>query len=298
MAIYSIRDLEKLTGIKAHTIRVWEQRYCLIQPERTKTNIRYYTDENLRELFNIALLNRNGYKISKLAQMTPEEIARKVSEISENSSSQNTQIDALTLAMIDLDEAKFEQVFSDYSWSHGFENAMVELIYPFLDKLNVLWLAQSVNPVHEKFISNLIERKVMCAIDKEPPGVGKDASSFLLYLPEGETQELTLLFIHYLLRRRKQKVVYLGQDISITDLKSAAQTVKPDYVFTILNEPLSKQSIQGYVDHASNAIGEGKLLLTGAQVFLNPIKTGEKAKTLNGLNETLHFLDSIEAKLI
>ncbi|MBK7937447.1 MAG: MerR family transcriptional regulator [Lewinellaceae bacterium] len=111
MAIYSIRDLEKLTGIKAHTIRIWEQRYGLVVPARTDTNIRYYTDENLRLLFNVALLNRNGYKISKLAKMTPEEIAERVADISENSGSQNTQIDALTLAMIDLDEATFDRIF-------------------------------------------------------------------------------------------------------------------------------------------------------------------------------------------
>ena len=110
MAIYSIKDLEKLTGIKAHTIRIWEQRYGLITPARTDTNIRYYTDENLRLLFNIALLNRNGLKISKLAQMTPEEIASKGGAIAENNTNPNAQIDALTLGMIDLSEAAFEHV--------------------------------------------------------------------------------------------------------------------------------------------------------------------------------------------
>jgi DNA-binding transcriptional MerR regulator len=294
MAIYSIRDLEKLTGIKAHTIRIWEQRYRLIEPDRTETNIRYYTDDNLRELFNIALLNRNGYKISKLAQMSPEEINLKVAEIAENSSSQNTQIDALTLAMIDLDEAKFEQVFSDFIWEHGFEKAMLELIYPFLDKLNVLWLAQSVNPVHEKFISNLIQRKLMCAIDKEPADPAKDASTFLLYLPEGENQEITLLFIHYLLRTHKQKAVYLGADISLAYLKSAVQTLNPDFVFTILNEPLSRQSIQGYVDHAASIVDEGTLLLTGAQLFFNQVKTGSNTRVLSGLPDTLTFLDKLQ----
>jgi DNA-binding transcriptional MerR regulator len=120
MAIYSIRDLEKLTGIKAHTIRIWEQRYGLVTPARTDTNIRYYTDENLRLLFNIALLNRNGLKISKLAQMSSEEIAAKGAAIAQNNPNPNSQIDALTLGMIDLSEEAFERVFVEYVSTHGF----------------------------------------------------------------------------------------------------------------------------------------------------------------------------------
>ena len=298
MAIYSIRDLEKLTGIKAHTIRIWEQRYRLIEPARTNTNIRYYTDDNLRHLFNIALLNRHGYKISKLAKMRPEEIADRVSDISANNDSQNTQIDALTLAMIDLDEIQFDQIFSTYTWEHGFERAMLELVYPFLDKLNVLWLAQSVSPAHEKFISNLIRRKLMCAIDKEPFELARDASTLLLYLPEGETQELTLLFLHYLLRNRRQKVVYLGANTSLSDLRDACQPLQPDFVYTILHEPFGRQTVQAYVDQAADRIGRATLLLSGPQIFMNPVKLPANARVLNGLGDTLQFLDAIQLRKI
>ena len=159
MAIYSIRDLEKLTGIKAHTIRIWEQRYGLITPARTETNIRYYTDENLRHLFNIALLNRNGLKISKLAQMSPDEIASQGAAIAQNNPNPNPQIDSLTLAMIDLNEAAFERVFLEYMGANGFERAMLELVYPFLDKLRLLWLTNSISPAHEKFVGQIIRRK-------------------------------------------------------------------------------------------------------------------------------------------
>ncbi|MCB0576627.1 MAG: MerR family transcriptional regulator, partial [Saprospiraceae bacterium] len=237
MAIYSIRDLEKLTGIKAHTIRIWEQRYGLVVPARTETNIRYYTDENLRLLFNIALLNRNGYKISKLAQMSDNEIAERVADIAENNGSQNAQIDALTLAMIDLDEATFDRIFSTYTWENGFERTMVELVYPFLDKLNVLWLTNSVSPAHEKFIGHLIRRKLMAAIDKESAEVPRDAATFVLYLPDDESQELTLLFMYYLLRSRHKRVIYLGHRVSLSDLEDACQPLRPDYVFTIIQEP-------------------------------------------------------------
>lgn len=296
MAIYSIRDLEKLTGIKAHTIRIWEQRYRLIAPARTDTNIRYYTDENLRSLFNIALLNRHGHKISKLAKMQPEEIALRVAEIAENNSSQNTQIDALTLAMIDLDEQTFDRIFSTYSWEHGFERTMLELIYPFLDKLNVLWLTNSVSPAHEKFIGNLIRRKLMCAIDKEVIDPTRDSETFILYLPEGETQELTLLFLHYLLRNRHQKVVYLGSNTSISDLRDASQPLRPGYVLTILQEPLPRQSIQTYIDQAASAAQGGQLLLTGAQLFVNHVQLPPNATVLNGLPDTLQFLDNLKIR--
>ena len=293
MAIYSIRDLEKLTGIKAHTIRIWERRYRLIAPARTETNIRYYTDENLRHLFNIALLNRYGYKISKLAKMLPEEIAARVADIAESNGSSNTQVDALTLSMIDLDEAAFDRVFSAYAWEHGFEQTMLQLVYPFLDKLNILWLTHSVSPAHENFITHLIRRKLMCAIDKEGVEVQQPGTKFLLYLPEGESQELTLLFMHYLLRSRHQKVVYLGPDTSLNDLRDASQPFQPDYVFTILQEPPARQSLQQYIDNAAEAIGNGQLLLSGTQLYMNNVVFPANARRLDGLPDTLRFLNAL-----
>lgn len=294
MAIYSIRDLEKLTGIKAHTLRIWEQRYGLVTPARTDTNIRYYTDENLRHLFNIALLNRNGLKISKLAQMTPEEIAAKGAAIAQNNPNPNSQIDALTLAMIDLNESAFEQVFIEYVGSHGFENAMLELVYPFLDKLRLLWLTNSISPAHEKFVGQIIRRKLMCAIDQ---AISKsDTPVFLVYSPEGEMQELTLLFIQYLLRSRGMRVAYLGANVTISDLKDATHALKPDYVFTILQEPLPRHPIQAYVENVVQAIGDCDLLLTGQQFFVGQVKMPPNATVLNGLPGTLQFLDSLKVK--
>ncbi len=294
MAIYSIRDLEKLTGIKAHTIRIWEQRYGLVTPARTDTNIRYYTDENLRLLFNIALLNRNGMKISKLAQMSQEEIAAKGAAIAQNNPNPNSQIDALTFAMIDINEAAFEQVFVEYVGQHGFERAMLELVYPFLDKLRLLWLTNSISPAHEKFVGQIIRRKLMCAVDNASPRV--DTPVFLLYSPESDMQELTLLFIQYLLRSRGMRVVYLGANVSIGDLRDACHSLKPEYVFTILQEPLPRQPIQSYVDSVVQAINGCELLLTGQQFFLGPVKLPSNAKLLNGLPGTLEFLDNLKVK--
>jgi DNA-binding transcriptional MerR regulator len=268
----------------------------MVKPARTDTNIRYYTDENLRLLFNIALLNRHGYKISKLAKMTPEDISARVADIAENNGSQNAQIDALTLAMIDLDEATFDRIFSTYAMENGFERTMVELVYPFLEKLNVLWLTNSVSPAHEKFIGHLIRRKLMCAIDSEPAETSREAATFLLYLPDDESQELTLLFMHYLLCNRHQRVVYLGHRISLSDLEDASQPLRPDYVFTILQEPIPRQPIQGYLDAAAQVVNPSQLLLTGAQLYVNPVKLPSNARVLNGLHDTIQFLDNLLLK--
>jgi hypothetical protein len=225
--------------------------------------------------------------------MTPEDIAARVADISQNNGSQNAQIDALTLAMIDLDEATFDRIFSAYTIENGFERTMVELVYPFLDKLNVLWLTNSVSPAHEKFIGHLIRRKLMVAIDNEPAATSREAATFLLYLPDDESQELTLLFMHYLLRSRKQRVVYLGHKISLSDLEDAVQPLRPEYVFTILQEPIPRQPIQGYLDAAAQVTNPSQLLLTGAQLFVNPVKLPANARVLNGLQDTIQFLDNL-----
>jgi DNA-binding transcriptional MerR regulator len=295
MAIYSIRDLEKLTGIKKHTIRIWEQRYGLITPHRTSTNIRYYTDNELRRLFNIALLNRNGFKISKLAQIGHEEIAHLVAGIAERNENADTQIDALTLAMLNLDEHSFEHIFATSVSDHGFEQTMAILIYPLLENLKALWITRSINPVHEKFITHLIRRKVLRAIDEIEPPDRRDNIIFFLYLPDGEMQELTLLFINYLLRKRDFQVIYLGSETSISDIRDACGAAPPGYVFSIIESPLPRQSIQNYVDNAAAAVGNNQLLLTGSQVFLHPLKLPENVTLLNGLPDTLALLDQIRS---
>lgn len=298
MAIYSIRDLEKLTGIKKHTIRIWEQRYRIISPRRTDTNIRYYTDEDLRLLFNVALLNRNGYKISKLAKMQPQEIASVVSNISEQNNSQSGQIDTLTLAMLNLDEATFERIFHNHTHEFGFESTMAELIYPLLENLKALWITRSVSPAHEKFISHLIRRKLQRAIDECELNTSRDAQIFFLYLPEGEAQELTLLFMHYLLRSRHHRVVYLGSGTSLSDLRDACGALRPDYVFTILDGPLARQSVQQYLDNAGQTVAGSQLLITGAQLFLNPVRMPDNARVLNGLPDTLAFLSTLKRSTV
>lgn len=296
VAVYSIKDLEKLSGIKAHTIRAWEQRYGIIQPQRTRTNIRYYQDEDLKYLLNIALLNKNGIKISKIARMTRAEVAEKVSAISEINFEYGTQLDALTLSMIEMDEYKFDRIVSTNIQQIGFERTVLELIYPFLDKLSVLWLTGSINPVQENFISYLIRQKVVVAIDREPLATGQNGRKFLLFLPEGERQELSLLFMHYLLKRRRNQVIYLGQEISITDLRDAYAIHRPDFIYTMITETFAKEPVQQYVDRISEAFPESTILLSGYQMAVQPVILPGNVEVLKSLGETLHFVDRINSK--
>lgn len=294
MAVYSIKDLEKLTGIKAHTIRIWEQRYQLICPNRTKTNIRYYDDVALKLLLNIALLNKNGVKISKIATMTKEEISEQVRSISEIDFDYDSQLDALTIAIIEMDEYKFDRILSTNIEQIGFERTMLNMIYPFLERLSLLWLTGSISPVQEHFMGHLLRQKVIVAIDKEPLVSGRDIKKFVIYLPEGERQELSLLFMHYLLKVRGHQVIYLGQEVSLDDLRDVCCIHKPDYVFTMLNEPLLKLSVQQYVDRLATDFCNAHILLSGYQVVMKNIDLKTNVTILQSLDDTIDYIENIK----
>lgn len=296
MAVYSIKDLEKLTGIKAHTIRIWEQRYGLIEPKRTKTNIRYYCDADLKRLINIALLNRQGVKISKIATLSLVEIERQASAISECDLEYDTQLDTLTIAMIEMDEYKFDHILTTNIEKMGFERAMLTVIYPFLERLSLLWLTGSVSPVQEYFMSNLLRQKVIAAIDKEPlvSSQEKDAKKFMIYLPEGERQELSLLFMYFLLKSRRHQVIYLGCDVSSDDLRDAYNIRKPDYIFTLINEPFVKISISQYINKLSEQFTDCQILLSGYQVISRDLHLLTNVTVCQSLDETIQFIDDIQ----
>ena len=296
VTVYSIKDLEKLCGIKAHTLRIWEQRYSIVVPQRTKTNIRYYQDSDLKKLLNISLLNKNGIKISKIAKMKEEEIMAKVAEISEVSFEYNTQLDALTISMIEMDEYKFDKIVSSNIEKIGFERTMLEIIHPFLDKLSVLWLTGSINPVQENFIGHLIRQKIITAIDSEPFSVGKNVKTFIVYLPEGENQELSLLLMHYLLKTRKNRVIYLGQNISIQDLENTCDIHKPDFIFTMITETYSNQPVQAYVDTLSENFPDSEIILSGYQVIAQNVASEKNVTILGSLQEVINFMDILKSR--
>ncbi len=291
MALYSIKDLEKLSGIKAHTLRIWEQRYSILNPKRTESNIRFYEDKDLKLLLNIALLNKNGYKISKIAQMDEDEIAASVAAISSIGADNPSQLDALTISMIEMDEYKFDKIVSTNIKQLGFERTIFQVLLPFLDKLSLLWLTGSIEPVQESFISNLIRQKIIFAIDNEAFVTGRNVKKYMIYTPPGERQELSILLFHYLLKARKQHVIYLGQDINLIDLKHAIRINKPDYLFTMITESFQSKSLREYIDDLSSLSQDLTVLLSGYQVVAQNIQSVGNVKVLKSLLESIEFLD-------
>lgn len=290
MVVYSIKDLEKLTGVKAHTIRIWEKRYNIIQPKRTDKNIRYYLDEDLKQILNIALLNRNGIKISKISNMGVEEIQRKVAEIADIDESFEGQLDSLTISLIDLDEEKFLKIFNKNIEERGFSSTMLEVIYPLLDKLAMMWITGSIKSIHEKFVSNLIKRKCIVHIDALSP---TRKETFLIYLPKGELNELSLLFLHFLISERGFKVINAGVDVDLEDLLEAKDIKEPEFLFTIVNDTLSGVQLEQYIGKINEFFNKTEVILSGIQLETMSPKFLDRIKVLKSSEDTMVYLDNL-----
>lgn len=265
MMRYSIKDLEQLTGIKAHTIRIWEKRYQLIAPERTSTNIRFYSDNDLKRLLNVSLLNRNGLKISNIVMMDNNEMNERIVEISESSHDYNNQIEQLIVSMIDLDEQRFERVLSTSIIKIGFDDTVVKVLYPFFEKIGILWQIGTIYPAQEHFVSNLIRQKLIIAIDGKSGIYKPDAKCFLMYLPANEWHELGLLFFSYLIRKNGLKVIYLGQSVPFEDLQEVCKKQPVDYLFTSITTPLTLKKYSEYLHQLSSSFPDKTTFITGYQ---------------------------------
>ncbi|MCS7018475.1 MAG: MerR family transcriptional regulator [Cytophagales bacterium] len=290
---YSIKDLENLTGIKAHTIRMWEQRYGILKPERTDTNIRLYSTSELKMMLNIALLNNHGIKISKIARMSHEEIRAKVMETIHKSGSYDNQINALTLAMIDLDEAQFEKIMATNILQYGFEKTMMNIIYPFLVKIGTLWTTDAINPAQEHFITNLIRQKIIVAIDGQFEARPYQ-KKFMLFLPEGELHEISLLFSYYIIKSRGHKVIYLGQSTPLSDLAQVYDIHKPDYLLTVITSVPPEDTVQAYVDALCKRFPQAHLLLSGYQVVGQDIQVSDNATIINQIRDLIEFVENLK----
>jgi DNA-binding transcriptional MerR regulator len=264
MAKYSIKELEHLSGIKAHTIRIWEKRHNLISPKRTDTNIRYYSDDDLKKIINVSLLNHQGVKISKLATMSLEEINQHILKMTESLTETSVYIDQLIVAMVDMEEERYEKILSTLFLRFGFERTITEVIYPFLEKIGVLWQTKNINPAQEHFISNLIRQKIIVAIDSLPM-VDKEARRMVLYLPENELHELGLLFCHYIARKAGFKTYYLGQHVPQEDLLTIVEIHKPSVVVGyITSSPYG--GVEAYLSKLQLKLPKIKFLVSGYQI--------------------------------
>lgn len=281
MGSYSIKELEKLSGIKAHTIRIWEKRYTIIRPGRTSTNIRLYSDDDLKKIINVSLLNNHGIKISRIASMSAKEIDQNVLTITSSKTSASVYIEQMVLAMVDLKEEHFEKILATLVHKFGFERTIIEAIYPFLEKIGILWQTRNITPAQEHFISNLIRQKIIAAIDTLPLASG-NKKKVLLFLPEHELHEIGLLFNYYLIKKAGLKAYYLGQNVPHEDLISIVNTHAPQILVTSIITPLSAGTL-AYLSGLSKQFPKQQILVSGIQASELPAKPLTNVRTFSNV---------------
>lgn len=289
---YSIKDLEHLSGIKAHTLRIWEQRYSIINPKRTDTNIRYYDNTDLKLILNISLLKDSGYKISEIAKMSPADMCNEINVLTEKTLQFPDQVQALTISMIDLDEDRFEKIMNTNILRFGFEETMINIIYPFLSRIGLLWQTGAINPAQEHFISNLIRQKIIVAIDAQIIKQRPNSKKFLLFLPDGELHEISLLFANYLIRCRGNRAIYLGQSLPFEDLRATFDVHVPDYLLTIVTSTPGQDDIQQYIYKLAHYFPNTRILITGFQVLSQELTIPDNITILKQLHELSSFVEN------
>ncbi|MDF2438819.1 MAG: MerR family transcriptional regulator [Bacteroidota bacterium] len=261
---FSIKDLEKLSGIKAHTLRIWEQRYGILNPERTDTNIRWYCNDKLKHLLNVTFLYEHGYKISKIALLSPGQVVEEVNKIVDKEENVCDQIRGLVLSMIELEEDRFETIISNNINNHGFTYTVEKVVYPFLSKIGVMWQTGSINPAQEHFISNLIRQKLISAIDTQKAPANENCKRFILFLPDGELHELSLLYFNYLLKSQGHRVIYLGQSVPLRDLKKVVEIREPEFLISVFTHISGEPD--SFIKELSETFHKTKIFLSGCQV--------------------------------
>jgi DNA-binding transcriptional MerR regulator len=247
MIRYSIKDLENYTEIKAHTIRIWEQRYNLLKPKRTDSNIRYYSHEDLKKILNINLLYLNGLKISKIAQLSSEEITAKAKKIvMENSVSGNKEVDQLLIAITSMDADEIRRLLSNYEEEFSLRELYTNVLIPLLVKMGELWQTNSISIAHEHHFSNILRDFYILKINNYVQEK-KNGKSVILFLPEHEDHELSLLYFQYLLKEAGFRCIYLGKNVPLKDLEASIKQVKPDILLTNLITRIKEKDIKKYL---------------------------------------------------
>ena len=262
MHSFTIKDLENLSGIKAHTIRIWEQRYSFLKPSRTGTNIRFYSNEELKRLLNVALLNKFGFKISHIDKMNEAEICDKILSLNQQEALQDRIVNTLIQNMVDLDIEAFEEELDDFIATKGIEKSISQIIFPFLEKIGILWLTNHINPGQEHLVTNVIRQKLIVGIESIKSNI-KINKSVLLFLPQTEYHELSLLFMNYMLKNKGVTTIYLGCSIPLKDVEYLVQLKKPDYIYTHLTSVGPKFNFEKFIATLSKNFPKTPVIISG-----------------------------------
>jgi DNA-binding transcriptional MerR regulator len=290
---FTIKDLENLSGIKAHTIRIWEQRYSFLKPQRTATNIRYYSNLELKMLLNISLLNKYGYKISHIDRMSNEELREKTLTLTSAEAQQERLINELIQHMIDVELEGFEKILDQHVQAKGIEKTITYIIFPFLERIGILWLTDHINPAQEHLITNIIRQKLIVGIDNAITPLSLKAK-MLLFLPENEHHEIGLLFLHYLLKSRGVKVIYLGASVPLKDLDYLVELKKPDYIYTHLTTVIKEFNFDKFINNLKQRFPQQQIIISGlmAQTFQKK-SVPSNFRFLKSFTEVSEFLGNL-----
>ena len=292
MSSYTIKDLEKISGIKAHTIRIWEQRYQFLQPQRTETNIRTYSSDELKTILNVSLLNKYGFKISHIDKMSAEQMEEKILSLNQIDAQRARVVNALIKEMVSLNMANFERQMDTYIGQKGIEKTIIEIIFPFMERVGILWVTNHINPAQEHLATNVIRQKIILGIEKLPP-VLNYTKRIVLFMPEGEYHEIGLLYVHFLLKQRGFYVDYLGANVPMVDLRYLSEFQKVDYLYCHLTSPAKNFKIHKFFEQLSEVSKIIPIVISGqlAQAYKGQIAGNIQLKKT--LPETISFLESI-----
>ncbi len=291
MHSFTIKDLENLSGIKAHTIRIWEQRYSFLKPNRTGTNIRVYSNDELKTLLNVALLNKFGFKISHIDKMNDGEINEKILSLNQQEALQDRIINMLIKSMIDLNIENFEEILDDFIATKGIEKTISQIIFPFMEKIGILWLTNHINPGQEHLVTHIIRQKLIVGIDNARSTVKID-KSVLLFLPESEYHELSLLFMNYMLKSRGVNTIYLGCSIPLKDVEYLVKLKKPDYIYTHLTTAGPRFNFDRFIETLGTNFSDTPVIISGQLTNTYEKKILPPIKFKKSYAEVMEFLAS------
>jgi DNA-binding transcriptional MerR regulator len=289
MSSYTIKDLEQISGIKAHTIRIWEQRYHFLQPQRTETNIRSYSADELKVILNVSLLNKYGYKISHIDKMTQTDIEERILGLNQFDAEKERLVNGLIKDMVSLNMHSFEKQLDTYIAQKGIERTITDIIFSFLERVGVLWITNHINPAQEHLASNIIRQKIILGIERLP-NILQSSKHIVLFMPEGEYHEVGLLFVHFILKQKGYSIDYLGANVPTVDLKYLTEFKKVDYLYTHITAPIKGFKMAKFLEQLVNINQNIPVVISGqlAQEFKGAVKPN--IHLMRTLTETMSFL--------
>ncbi len=286
MGTYSISRLEQLSGIKAHTIRIWEQRYKIFTPKRSEGNVRSYNDQQLKKLLNIVSLSNTGLKVSELCRLSEKDLAKLLEQQIQLSKSENTQyeyfISQLIISGLNYEEADFEKAFSACLLRFGLKNCYVNVIYPMMVRIGLMWGKDEFCPAQEHFLSNLLRQKFCTAIDALPAVSGKK-SPWVLFLPEDEFHDLGLLFSSFLLRQHGERVIFLGSNVPMDSVKDVVKDIQPKHLFLFMVRHRPVEEVQDYLNQLEKYFKETRIHIAGNRNLADELKFGKRTDWISDI---------------